>query len=122
MTRNYDRGLNRSAGVSLDEHTYIRICATDARGKVRRVKCRLFDDGYDRYFCEGDEIVSFRGLNYPLSRSSEEKGMHLCTVCGVRTYYQEGKAIHGEAQPRVVDGHVVCNSCGHTLINIDELK
>ena len=122
LTRNYDRGLNRSAGVSLDEHTYIKIRAKDAEGRTRRVRCRLFDDGYDRYYSEGDEIVHFRGLNYPLSLPSEEKGMHLCTVCGVRTYYKEGKAIHGEAQPRLIDGHVVCNSCGRTLINIDELK
>jgi hypothetical protein len=125
VKRDYDRGLSRTAGFSLEEHTYLSIVAVNGKGRKRRTRCRLFDDGYDCYYNVGDKIVKFRGLNYPLSLDSERKGAHLCAICGVRTYYQEGKAIHGEATPEIRDGSLICRSCGHTLmcINIEtEIK
>ncbi len=121
-TRNFDRGLSRRGKFSLDEHTYIKAKLVLPDGKTKKVKFPLFDDGYDGYYCEGDEIVKFRGLNYPLSLRAEEEGIHLCTVCGVRTFYKEGKAIHGEAQPEIRDGLLICRSCKHTMIDIHELR
>lgn len=118
--RSFDRGLNRSAGVSIDDHTYVRLKIKLPNGRKRSLRVTLFDDGYDGYFAEGRTVVKYRGLNYPVCLESEEKGSHLCTVCGVRTFYKEGKVIHGEAQPRMLGDLVICRSCGHTLINFDK--
>lgn len=115
--RDFDRGLNRQAGLSVDDHTYVKITVTDAKGRRRRTKVMLFDDGYDGYFREGRTLVKYRGLNYPLCLQSEEEGVHLCSVCGVRTYYKEGKMIHGETQPKLDGNKLICRACGHTLID-----
>lgn len=116
FNRDFGRGLDRQAGLSIDDHTYLKVSVIDNKGKKRRLRITLFEDGFDGYYTEGMTLVKFRGLNYPLSIESEEKGMHICSVCGVRTYYKEGKMIHGEAEPKRVDGLMVCRSCGHTLI------
>lgn len=122
LIRRYDRGLSRSAGFSLDDHTYLRITAIDRDGNKRKCTVRLFDDGYDRYYREGMEIIKFRGLNYPLCPSSEHEGAHLCSVCGVRTYYKEGKTIFGEAEPEKRGELLVCRSCRHTLMRIEKVE
>ena len=118
VTRNYGRGLSRKAGTVMDFHTYIKITVINENGKKRRVTAQLFEDGYDGYYKSNGFLVKYKGLNYPICRESEEEGIHICTVCGVRTFYKEGKAIHGEAQPEIRDGLVICRSCGHTLINL----
>lgn len=115
-SRDFGRGINREARFSLDYHTYRTISVIDSKGKKRRVKVTLFDDGYDGYFEEGRTLVKYRGLNYPLCTESEEEGNHICAVCGVRTYYKEGKMKDGESVPTVIDGVMICRSCGHTLI------
>ena len=120
--RSFDRGLNRKAGVSLDDHTYVKIKVLTPSGKKKRVKVMLFDDGYDGYYAEGRTLVRFKGLNYPLCLESERNGAHLCAVCGVRTYYKEGKMIHGEIAPEIRDGLIICRACNHTLINVDSLE
>ena len=122
FTRSYDRGLTRSAGLSIDEHTYIKITVMTKNGKKRRVRVMLFDDGYDGYYYEGATLVKYRGLNYPLCLESEKNGAHLCSVCGVRTFYKEGQVIDGEAQPEIQDGLIVCRSCRHKLIDINDLR
>lgn len=122
ISRNYDRGLSRKAGFRLEDHTYVKIVLTDGNGKKKRIKVQLFEDGYDGYFKEGATVVKFRGLNYPLCLESEADGAHLCSVCGVRTYYVEGKMPDGSLIPEIRDGHIVCRACGHTMINIDELE
>lgn len=116
LFRSFDRGLSRKAGASLDDHTYIKVVVTDERGKKRKTRIQLFDDGYDGYYREGCEMVKFRGLNYPLCLESENDGAHLCAVCGVRTNYIEGKTVHGTLKPEIKDGVMICRSCGHTLI------
>lgn len=114
--RDFGRGLNRQAGLSLDDHTYVKITVVDAKGHHHKTKVMLFDDGYDGYFREGRTLIKYRGLNYPLCPQAEEEGVHLCSVCGVRTYYKEGKMIHGEAQPKWDGDKLICRACGHTLI------
>lgn len=114
--RDFDRGIDRKAGFSLDDHTYVKVTAVNERGKKRKILVPLFDDGFGGYYREGDTLVKFRGLNYPLCLESEEKGNHICAVCGVRTFYKEGKMIHGEAEPRRDGDLIICRSCGHTLI------
>ena len=121
LTRSYDRGLTRSAGLSIDEHTYICIKAVRENGRKRNARVPLFDDGYDGYYREGGTLVKFRGLTYPLCLESEAEGIHLCAVCGVRTCYREGRVIHGEAQPTLVEGFPVCPSCNRRLIDIKDL-
>lgn len=120
--RQYGRGLNRSGGATVDDHTYIKITLRTPTGKRKRIKVKLFDDGYDRYYKEGATIVKLRGLNYPLCPESEREGVHLCPICGVRTYYKEGKTVHGEAEPELFEGLILCRSCRHTLIDTDSLK
>lgn len=114
--RDFGRGIDRQASFSVDDHTYLVIWVIDEKGKKRKTKVTLFDDGFNGYYKEGMALLKFRGLNYPLSLESEEEGMHICAVCGVKTYYKEGKMIHGEAEPRRVGDLIICRSCGHTLI------
>lgn len=114
--RNFDRGLNRKAGFSIDDHTYVIMKIVTPGGRARKIKVMLFDDGYDGYYAEGRTVVKYRGLNYPICLESEEEGTHICAVCGVRTFYKEGKMIHGEAQPKMQGELIVCRSCGHTLV------
>ena len=122
LTRNYDLGLSREGKLALDEHTYLKIATVTENGKRKRVKVQLFDDGYDGYYREGGTVVCFRGLNYPLCLESEGEGSHLCGVCGVRTFYKDGRVIHGEAQPELKDGRLICRVCKHTLINVEEIR
>jgi hypothetical protein len=116
FNRDFGRGINRQASFSIDDHTYIVIKAVDGKGKKRRIKVPLFEDGFDGYYGEGMTVVKYRGLNYPLVLESEESGVHMCAVCGVRTYYKEGKSVCGESEPERVEGIMICRSCRHTLI------
>ena len=120
FSRDFGRGINRQARFSLDYHTYRTISVRDSKGKKRKVKVTLFDDGYDGYFCEGRTLIKYRGLNYPICPESEGDGAHICTVCGVRTYYKEGKMKDGESTPTIIDGVMICRACGHTLIDFKE--
>ncbi len=119
--RSYGRGLGRQGQFSLDEHTFVQVVYLNGKGKKKKIKFLLFDDGYDGYYKEGYTLVKFRGLNYPLCLESEQEGAHLCTVCGVRTYYKEGKVVFGEAEPEIINGLLICRSCRHTLINTKQL-
>jgi hypothetical protein len=114
-TRDYGRGLDRKAGLSIDFHTYVKIEVKDGRGKKRRVKVPLFADGFDGYYAEGDELIKFRGLNYPLVKESMKKGVLLCTVCGVRTFVREIE-VDGAVSPKKVGDRYFCRSCNHSLI------
>ena len=116
FVRNYGRGLSRGAKTVTDFHTYIKITVITDKGKKKRVTFPLFEDGYDGYYKNGSLLIKYKGLNYPICPDSEVEGAHICAVCGVRTFYKEGKAVHGEAQPEMRDGLIICRSCGHTLI------
>lgn len=118
VSRSYGRGLSRGARTVVDFHTNLKITVVTDSGKRKKITVPLFDDGYDGYFKNGSQILKYKGLNYPICPESEATGSHLCTVCGVRTYYKEGKAVHGEAQPEIRDGLVICRSCGHTLVKM----
>ncbi|MBQ8409546.1 MAG: hypothetical protein IJY39_11865 [Clostridia bacterium] len=121
FVRNYGRGLSRRATLSVDFHTYVKLTVITEKGKKRRVTVPLFDDGYDGYYRAGGTLVKLRGLTYPLCVESEKDGVHLCTVCGVRTYYKEGKAVNGEAEPEIVNGMLICRCCGKTMINVESI-
>ena len=85
-------------------------------GKRGRVKLQLFEDGYDMYYRQGDTIVCFGGLDYPISLQAEARGEHICTVCGVRKYPRLDK------NGIVVNDMKVCESCGHSLVDVDILE
>lgn len=118
VVRSYGRGLSRGAKTVVDFHTYLKITVITDSGKRKKVSVPLFDDGYDGYYKTGSLLLKYKGLNYPICPDSEAEGSHLCTVCGVRTYYKEGKAVHGEAQPEIRDGLVICRSCGRSLVKM----
>ncbi len=117
--RSFDRGLSRSGKFSLDEHTYLKLKVNTEKGDIKYLKIPLFDDGYDGYFVEGRNVVKFRGLTYPLVLESENEGMHLCTVCGTRKYFKDGKGKSGE-EMRCED-MLYCPNCSHSFIDTRKL-
>ena len=119
IKRNYGRSISRNASFIIKEFTYIYLTITTDSGKRRHIKVQLFDDGYDGYYKEGDTIVRYRGLNYPISIQSELDHAHLCPVCGVRTYYNENRHIDRTQSPDFVDGWIVCRCCSYPLIKIE---
>ena len=120
IKRNYGRSITRNASFIIKEFTYIYLTITTDNGKRRRIKVQLFDDGYDGYYKEGDTIVRYRGLNYPISIQSEADHAHLCPVCGVRTYYNANKHINGTLMPNFVDGLIICRCCKYPLIKTND--
>ena len=109
MSRGHGRGVTRDGRFKIDYHTYRILKIIDSRGKKRKLRFQLFDDGYDLYYREGDTVVCFRGMSYPLSIESEERGEHICVNCGVRVL--ETKK-HGE-RPTNTD---FCEACGKSLV------
>lgn len=120
IKRNYGRSITRNASFIIKEFTYIYFTITTSDDKHRRIKVQLFDDGYDGYYKEGDTIVRYRGLNYPISIESESDHAHLCPVCGVRTYYNENKHVDGTWTPDIVDGLIICRCCKYPLIKLGD--
>lgn len=121
VSRSYGRGLNREAKFSYDFHSFLNIKSVDRKGRERKCKIQLFDDGYDGYYREGDRIVAFRGLNYPLSLEAEARGEHICCVCGVRSYDRDARGatsrVRGEKDET---GTYSCPSCGRSMIDVSE--
>ena len=114
VSRTYGRGVTRDGRFKIDYHTYRVLKITDSKGKKRKLKFQLFDDGYDLYYREGDTVAYFRGTTYPLSLESEERGEHICLLCGVRAIETK---IHGE-RPTNTE---YCESCGMGLVKISSL-
>lgn len=110
VTRNYGRGLSRDGKFKIDYHTYRVLVIVDSKGRKRRLSVQLFDEGYDLYYREGDTVAYFRGTTYPLSIEAEERGEHICVMCGVRAI--ETKR-HGERKVNTD----CCERCGKSLIN-----
>ena len=115
VSRSYGRGVTRQGRFKIDYHTNRVLYARDSKGKRRKIRFQLFDDGYDLYYREGDRVIYFRGTRYPLSVEAEERGEHICVLCGVRV--NEPKK-HGE---REVDTDR-CESCRRSLIKVSDLK
>ena len=115
VSRTYGRGVTRDGRFKIDYHTYRVLKITDSKGKKRKLKFQLFDDGYDLYYREGDTVTYFRGTTYPLSLEAEERGEHICLLCGVRAI--ETKK-HGERQTNTE----YCEACGKGLVKISSLE
>lgn len=115
VTRSYGRGVTRRGKLKIDYHTFRVLYVRNENGKRKKIRFQLFDDGYDLYYREGDRIVYFRGTRYPLCIEAEERGEHICVLCGVRV--NEPKH-HGE---REVDTDR-CEACRRSLIKVSELK
>ena len=115
VTRSYGRGVSRNGRFKIDYHTYRVLKIKDDKGKKRKLRFQLFDDGYDLYYREGDTVVYFRGTRYPICYEAEGRGEHICVVCGVRV--NEPKH-HGEREANLD----YCEACRKTLIKIDELE
>ena len=111
VSRNYGRGVTRDGRFKIDYHTYRVLKITDSKGKKRKLKFQLFDDGYDLYYREGDTVVYFRGMQYPMSLEAEERGEHICVNCGVRVAKTQK---HGE-RPKNTD---FCEACGKSLVKL----
>lgn len=105
IKRTYGRGIARNGKQTLDYHTYVKYRLDGGKKRKKSIMLKLFDDGYDMYYSNGDTLIIFGGLNYPLCVESEQRGEHICTVCGVKSYDCRG------------DGKR-CRCCGHTLIDL----
>ena len=115
ITRSYGRGVTREGKFKMDYHTYRVLILVDSKGKKRRVRFQLFDDGYDLYYREGDKIAYFRGTTYPICFEAEERGEHICVLCGVRVNEPKHR---GEREVNTD----CCEACGRSLVSTEELK
>lgn len=115
VSRTYGRGVTREGRFKIDYHTYRVLKIVDSKGKKRKLKFQLFDDGYDLYYREGDRVAYFRGTKYPICFEAEERGEHICVMCGVRV--KETRR-HGDREANTD----YCEACGYSLINTDEIK
>ncbi|MBE6684681.1 MAG: hypothetical protein E7592_03405 [Ruminococcaceae bacterium] len=106
--RSYGRFLSRNAKIDVGPYSYLKVALACKRGR-RTVRIQLFEDGYDGYYREGGTLVKFRGLNYPLCLESEADGVHICSVCGVRTYDKEENTTKEQ---------LICETCRHTIIDV----
>lgn len=109
--RSYGRFLSRNAKLDVGPYNYLKVVLA-CKGGRRSVRIQLFEDGYDGYYREGGTLVKFRGLNYPLCLESEADGVHICSVCGVRSY-DKGEDTKGK--------QLVCETCRHTIIDVKNL-
>jgi hypothetical protein len=115
VSRTYGRGMTRVGGSSVDFFTYRILRIKDSKGRKKRLKFQLFDDGYDLYYREGDTVAYFRGTTYPLCHEAEARGEHICVACGVRAY--ESKK-HGAREVNTE----YCESCGRSFIKYEDLQ
>ncbi len=115
VSRNYGRGVTRDGRFKIDYHTYRILVIRDGKGRKRQLRFQLFDDGYDLYYREGDRVAYFRGTMYPLCYQAEERGEHICVLCGVRVNEPRH---HGEREANTD----YCEACGCSLIKMDDIK
>ena len=115
VTRSYGRGVTRQGRFRIDYHTYRVLIVRDQKGRKRKLRFQLFDDGYDLYYREGDRVAYFRGTTYPRCYEAEERGEHICVICGVRV--NEPKH-HGEREVNLD----YCEACRKSLIKINEIR
>ncbi len=114
VSRNYGRGITREGKFKVDFHTYRVLTVRDKKGRKRKLKFQLFDDGYDLYYREGGEIAYFRGTTYPLSLDSDDGSGDICVICGVRSYPELRDGKRGEKPEK-------CSVCGRELVREYEL-
>ena len=114
MSRTYGRGVSREGRIKVDYQTLRILKIREANGKCRKLRFQLFDDGYDLYYREGDEVIYFRGTRYPLCAEAEKRGEHICVLCGVRV----NEPRHFGEREANLD---YCEACKKTLVRIDEI-
>ena len=114
ISRTYGRGVSRNGRFKVDYQTYRVFRIRDERGRRKKLRFQLFDDGYDLYYREGDSIAFFRGTRYPLCYEAEKRGEHICVLCGVRVNEPRQE---GEREANLE----YCEACRKTLINIDDI-
>ncbi len=114
VSRTYGRGVTREGRAKIDFHTYRVLTVRDDKGKKRKLKFQLFDDGYDLYYREGGRIAYFRGTTYPVSFDKDQKSGEICVVCGVRSYPEIRDGVRGGIPTR-------CASCGRSLVRTDKI-
>jgi hypothetical protein len=83
-------------------NTALRICLANGRKKRLRFEQK---NGFYYYYYEGNEILRFHGLPYPLNLDPKAPHGYLCVVCG---------RIHKSLQP-------LCDACELPLIDPAEL-
>ena len=92
-----NRGINRS---NAQEYVKIKI-----ENDKKRKKMLAYRSHVSAVFGEGDRIVKFRGLAYPV-KESENNECLICAVCG--------KIVKKEVEK--------CPNCCHSIINLHQAK
>ena len=85
----------------LNTHLTVRT----SNGKLRRIRFEQ-KDGFYQYYHEGNTVLHFHGLPYPVCTDPEAPYGYVCAACG---HHHKG-----------LDSH--CAVCGHSLIDPKDLN
>lgn len=98
-------GDPRTSGMDYDfrTNTAIRLHLDNGRRKRMRFEQK---QGFYQYYYEGNRIVRFHGLPYPINLDPESKNGYVCAACG----YWTKKYLP------------TCELCGHSMIDPKDLR
>lgn len=106
LSRSYDAsrdpGLGKAADYDFRLNTYLKVRRTN--GRIARLRFEQ-KPGFYLYYGEGEHILRFRGLPYPLNLDPSARHGYLCVACG-------------EISPTAFD---VCEKCGLTRIRVEDI-
>lgn len=98
-----DPGLTQKLSYDFRLNTAIKVKCED--GKVRRIQFEQ-KHGFYHYYHEGNRIIRFHGLPYPINLDPDAPHGYVCAACG---YWSETAT--GD-----------CEACRHSLIDPKELQ
>ena len=102
-TPSEDKSLLQGGDYDFRLHTVLLIRTPD--GKRRRLRFEQ-KNGFYLYYYEGNHIVRFRGLPYPLNTDPASKNGYVCSACGFWCQKKEER----------------CPACSRTMILPDTLS
>jgi hypothetical protein len=107
LSRAYDNSKDPGAANAMDYDFRLntRLKLRLANGRCVRLTFEQ-KNGFYAYYHEGEEILHFHGLPYPINLDEAAAHGHLCAVCG---------RIHQKQPTR-------CEACGHSLISVATLR
>jgi len=91
--------------TNFDFRLHTAITVRSSNGKLHRLRFEQ-KNGFYMYYHEGNRIVRFRGLPYPVNTDPEAKHGYVCSVCGFwcKTHVAQ------------------CPACYHSLIAPEEIE
>ena len=102
-TPSEDKSLLQGGNYDFRLHTVLVIRTPN--GKRRRIRFEQ-KNGFYLYYHEGNEILRFRGLPYPLNTDPNAENGHVCSMCG---FWSKDRIEH-------------CPACYYSVISPDEIS